>query len=170
MVLPLHNRYCQHVGWIMPDEYIYDPKMVSVAYISDRNAWAIDGSHWLGPMNKLTCLDHLGKPVAWNDNDVQGYTHPSRPQFMGVHCASPARPCLPSQPMLPNPAIRPTTGWSALSFIEWCSQKDKPEDRKMDPLQIRLAERRKKFADGSIDLAKGYSELKGTRDKISLKK
>lgn len=165
MLLPLHNRYCQLVGWIIPDDYIYDAKMFLMAYISDNNAWAIKDSHWLGPMNELTCCDRKGKPVAWNETTpVEGYEFIFRPQYMGDNCCIPTRPCLPPHPLPPTPVLRPQTGWSTMSFIEWCSQKDKLEDRKMDPLQIKLAETRKRLADGTLNL---HEE---TEDKISLKK
>jgi len=45
---PLFNKDCELVGWIEPDEHIFDTSMQWVAYVRNDHAWSTDSGNWLG--------------------------------------------------------------------------------------------------------------------------
>jgi len=123
-IYPLHNNRNQLVGWITPEEHIFDTQMTWVAFLQNGHAWGCDDCSWLGQMNGLICLDHAGKPVAFHGGEpvIEGM-QTRKPTVAGIRLNRPARPSQPPMPIPPRWRSAPFSGWSELSFIEWFNQK-----------------------------------------------
>jgi hypothetical protein len=104
---PLFDKKCNLVGWIEPENHIFDLEMNWVAYLSGGHAWSSQTGNWLGPVNGMNCLDQEGRPVAWNpDETVEGSMRPMRP-MRAMRAMRPMRPMRPMKPMRP---MRPKEG------------------------------------------------------------
>jgi hypothetical protein len=121
-VIPLFSSDCTLVGWMVPDEHIFDTSMRWIAFISYDHAWSAVTGDWLGPIDGLTCLDTAGKPVAWNpDQGPTGQMTPMKP-MRAMKAMKPMTPMKPMRPMKPMKRATPMGGWSRLSFLEWQNQ------------------------------------------------
>ncbi|THV31193.1 4-fold beta flower protein [Rhizobium rosettiformans] len=115
----LFNRNCELVGWIEPDEHIFDTDMNWVAYLSGGHGWSAATGNWLGPVDGLLCLDRSGRPVAWNPEErVEGTARPGRPS-RAARAARPGRPARPARPSRPSRPATPAGGWSSETFSDW---------------------------------------------------
>lgn len=113
MLQPLFDRDCELIGWLKPNEHIFDSDMNWVAYISNGHVWAETTGNWIGPINDLVCLDTNGKVIAWSRGaSIRGSARPARP----ARAARKARPARPARP------ATPVGGWSQLSISEWLEQ------------------------------------------------
>lgn len=122
MLLPLFDKDCEHVGWIAPNQHIFDTDMNWVAYISSSHAWSAESGDWLGAVHNVLCLGQDGRPVAWNPQQpVTGTPQPARPA-RAARAARPARPARPAGPARPAQPATPAGGWSGMSFSAWLAQ------------------------------------------------
>ncbi|WP_434968004.1 4-fold beta flower protein [Marinobacter sediminum] len=69
-LIPLFNKDCELVGWLEPDEHVFDTSMQWAAYVRNDHAWSADNGSWLGAIEGFVCRDTSGKPVAWNPDQV----------------------------------------------------------------------------------------------------
>ena len=119
---PLFNKDCELVGWIEPDEHIFDTSMQWVAYVRNDHAWSADNGNWLGAVEGLVCRDTSGKPLAWNPEQVvSGTPRPPKPP-KAPRSPKPPRPSKPPKPPKPPKPSTPPGGWSTLSFRAWMAQ------------------------------------------------
>lgn len=122
MLEPLFNKDCELVGWMRPNQHVFDTGMNWVAYIRNNHAWSAETGNWLGPVNGLLCLDTSGKVVLWNPKEkVLGTSRPPRPA-RAPRSPRPPRPPRPARPPRPPRPPIPVGGWSNLSFGSWLSQ------------------------------------------------
>jgi hypothetical protein len=122
MLYALFDKDCGLVGWISPDQHIFDTSMNWVAYQSGNHAWSSKTGNWLGPVIGLMCLDQSGCPVAWNPKGaVAGSGVPAHPA-RAARAARPARPALPARPARPSRPATPSGGWPKYSFSNWLAQ------------------------------------------------
>lgn len=122
MLLPLYDRECNHIGWLLPERYIFDENMEWMAYLSHGHVWSSSSGNWMGPVNGAVCLDRDGKVIAWGpDSRISGMPKPARPA-RAARVARPARPARPSRPARPARPATPSSGWSDLSICEWINQ------------------------------------------------
>lgn len=122
MLYPLFDKECNLVGWIKPDEHIFNADMEWIAYIVKENAWSARTGNWMGPVDGLNCLDIRGKVVAWNPGcKISPAVHPLRPS----RTVKPSRPLKPARPIRPARPVLPTVPagiWSELSLEQWQQQ------------------------------------------------
>ena len=122
MLFALFDEDCDLVGWIDPENHIYNTDMDWVAYLAYGHAWSAKTGNWLGLVDGLLCQDHGGHPVAWNPKErVSGSAAPARPAS-AARAARPARPARPAAPARPARPATPSGGWSSLSFHAWLAQ------------------------------------------------
>ena len=121
-MFPLFSPMCDLVGWVEPDEHIFDPSMQWVAYIAHGHAWSSATNNWLGPVHGLTCLDHHGHPVAWNDEDGPDGQMAAIKPLSPLRPLTPLKPLKPFSPLKPLRPLTPLGGWSKLTFSAWLRQ------------------------------------------------
>ncbi|WP_376786134.1 4-fold beta flower protein [Stutzerimonas kunmingensis] len=122
MLLPLFDKDCDLVGWILPGEHIFDTQLNWLAFITDGHAWSSVSGNWLGPVHDLLCLDGFGHPIAWNPaNRVAGIGRPPRPP-RAPKAPRPPRPASPPKPPRPARPATPVGGWSQFGFPAWAAQ------------------------------------------------
>lgn len=54
MLKSLFDNICELIGWIEPNNHIYDIDMNWIAYISNNHAWSSETGDWIGPVINLT--------------------------------------------------------------------------------------------------------------------
>lgn len=122
MLAALFDKDSDLVGWIEPNAHIFSTDMEWVAFVSNGHAWSAKSGDWLGPVKGLLCLDHSGRPVAWNPKEaVVGTSSPARPA-RAAKAAKPARPARPAKPARPARPATPSGGWAPASFFAWVGQ------------------------------------------------
>jgi hypothetical protein len=122
MLQALFDRYCNHVGWLQRDQFIFDPEMKWLAFIDNHNVWTVNPTVWVGAVHGVICMDHDGKVIAWGMGQriVGDPSLRRKPKFVPM---IPPDPTGMLRPMVPNPQLpaAPLMGWSNLSFHEWLS-------------------------------------------------
>lgn len=122
MLFPLFDKDCDLMGWMKPNEHIFDTNMVWVAYIVNGHAWSAQTGNWLGAVAGLLCRDTQGKPILWNPKEtVSGTARPARPA-KAARVARPAKPARPASPAKPARPATPAGGWSDKSYFAWVAQ------------------------------------------------
>ncbi|MGV7032148.1 4-fold beta flower protein [Methylobacterium symbioticum] len=119
---PLFSPACELVGWIGDDTFIFDLDLETVAFVADGHAWSMRSCVWLGPVDRLTCMDRQGRPVVWSwaraITSRGSPVKPGRPK----RPLPPKRPLRPLNPHRPPTPLAPTSGWSRLTFTEWLDE------------------------------------------------
>jgi len=119
---PLFDKDLNHAGWIDSNSQIFDAGMNWVAFVVNDHAWSASTIHWLGPVKNMSCMDALGKPVAWNPKAGVSTIHPPVRPPRATPVEPPPRPRKRAVPASPARPAAPSRGWSILSFEQWLLQ------------------------------------------------
>lgn len=123
MLSELFDKDCRPVAWT-DGQNVFDRELAWVAFVSQGNAFSIEGSIWLGPVKGLSHQDRAGKVVAWNPMEP-----PANSVVVAAPGARPTKPMAPGRPLSPvstpvsHPPREPLGGWSGLSFEDWLNQR-----------------------------------------------
>lgn len=126
MLEPLFDAAAAFVGWMEPNQHIFDVEMRWVAFLADHDAWGPDNLSWLGPVRDSSCFDRDGRVVAWSPNGFLTRLMVVPPPVQPLPPARPLRPLSPVRPLRPVRPLTPLSGWSPLSFPQWLAQEATP--------------------------------------------
>src|SRR5947208_92396 len=80
LMIALYDPEVLLVGWLEPDQHIFDTGMNWAAFISNGHAWSSQTGNWLGPIHGVNCLDRQGRVVAWSPaGPIEGTLAPITP-------------------------------------------------------------------------------------------